>query len=404
MQTEWSQEADSQRLAECPKGELSAHQAASCAGQSAAGSAGLRPQRSRKMLRTAMLPAVMVLLGSLLGGCFGGTTAMEPNPSPVATDGGGIASPSPSPSPSAPPTAPLTGLPLSSGAALTVRPYTVMVNNFSAARPQSGLTHADMLWEVLAEGGITRLIAIFQSDTGYTGSIGPVRSIRPYLINIGESFHGVLTHAGASTDAYAILQRQHKPYLDEISNAGGYYWRDKTRKAPHNLYTDLEKISTIAGRKGYLKSPGGPAYTFNAEPSVPADAPAASDVELKFQLKDYKVSYQYDEAKGIYLRSINGKPHEDRETHEELSAANLVVLGAQHHTYDDYGRLEIGVDDGGPAVLVERGHALTAQWKRAEDGSFRIVKDGQELSFVPGRTFWHVVPLTPSFEEHVNFH
>jgi len=363
--------------------------------------AGIRPRHGRVKAAAALLLAA----GLLLGGC-GSPASVQPTSAPTSAPA--PESPSPEPSPSAPPEpagpgAPLTGLPLADGAALTERPYAVMVNNFSAARPQSGLTHADMLWEVLAEGGITRLIAVFQSDAGYKGAVGPVRSIRPYLIEIGESFHGVLTHAGASTDAYDILQHQGKPYLDEISNAGGYYWRDKTRKAPHNLYTDLEKITKIAGRKGYLKSAGGPSYTFSSSPAVDAASPAATFVELKFQLQNYKVSYEYDAGSATYKRFIDGKPHEDRETKEQLSAANLVVIGAKHRAYDDYGRLEVGLKDGGPALLIQRGQVMEAQWKRGADGSFRLEKDGRELSFVPGKTFWHVMPLDPSLEGHVSY-
>ncbi|MGU3472823.1 DUF3048 domain-containing protein [Paenibacillus sp. D51F] len=354
-------------------------------------------------LKTAA--ALLLAAGLLLGGC-GSPASVQPTAAPTSAPA--PESPSPEPSPSAPaeqagPAAPLTGLPLADGAALTARPYTVMVNNFSAARPQSGLTHADMLWEVLAEGGITRLIAVFQSDTVYKGAIGPVRSIRPYLIEIGESFHGVLTHAGASTDAYDILQHQGKPYLDEISNAGGYYWRDKTRKAPHNLYTDLEKITKIADRKGYLKSAGGPSYTFSPNASVDAASPAATHVELRFQLQNYKVSYEYDSGSDVYKRFIDGKPHEDRESKEQLAAGNLVVIGANHRAYDDYGRLEVGLKDGGPALLIQRGQVMEAQWKRGADGSFRLEKDGRELSFVPGKTFWHVMPLDPSLEGHVTY-
>lgn len=94
-----------------------------------------------------------------------------------------------------------------------------MINNAPAARPQSGISEADILYEVLAEGGITRLIGIFQSHAGVV-KIGPIRSIRPYLLDIGESYGGITVHAGGSPDAYAILQRQKKADMDEIGRAG----------------------------------------------------------------------------------------------------------------------------------------------------------------------------------------
>ncbi|MEC2346879.1 DUF3048 domain-containing protein, partial [Paenibacillus barengoltzii] len=124
----------------------------------------------------------------------------------------------PEPEPAAPAyTAPLTGLPLEEP--LTRRPLAIMINNAPAARPQSGLIDADVVYEVLAEGGVTRLVSIFHSQAD-NAKIGPIRSIRPYMIDLGESYHGVLVHAGASNEAFAILQRQHKEDLDEITNAG----------------------------------------------------------------------------------------------------------------------------------------------------------------------------------------
>ncbi|MGG4036246.1 DUF3048 domain-containing protein [Paenibacillus cisolokensis] len=327
-------------------------------------------------------------------------------------------------------TAPLTGLGIEEEA--KERPIAVMINNFSAARPQSGLSHADMIWEILAEGGITRLVAIFQSES-FDEPIGPIRSIRPYLIEIGESYRAVLAHAGGSTDAYAILQNKQagKAYLDEITNAGSYFWRDSSRKAPHNLYSNLEKLREGADKKGYKADKRPPMFYFeelsqkaaaDAESSSVTEGGAgtagsadnagstdtagstetapATSVDIRFLLKDYVVSYAYDAQEGVYKRSINGKPHIDLNTGEALEAANLVVLGADHQVYDNVGRLKINLDKGGEALLIRGGEAVRARWERL-DGVIRIMKDGAELPFAPGKTFYHIVPNSPSFAEHV---
>ena len=102
-----------------------------------------------------------------------------------------------------------------------------MVNNFKSARPRSGLSYADMLIEVLAEGGITTIVAIYHSQLDYDGALGPVRNIRLYLIELGESFHAVLVHAGGSPDAYSILQ---KPYLDEISKPAEHFGGNRSAR------------------------------------------------------------------------------------------------------------------------------------------------------------------------------
>ncbi|GFN33264.1 DUF3048 domain-containing protein [Paenibacillus xylaniclasticus] len=297
-------------------------------------------------------------------------------------------------------TAPLTGLPVEQEAKL--RPIAVMVNNYKAARPQSGLTQADVVWEALAEGGITRLVAIFQSATT-TDPIGPIRSIRPYLIDIGDSYHAVLVHAGASNDAYDILQHHGgRDYLDEISNAGAYYWRDKSRKAPHNLYSDLGKMRDGAERKKYTADVPIPSYTFASEGAGTYDG-IANTIDIKFLLEDYKVNYSYDAAKNVYLRSINGEAHIDLNNNEQLSASNVVVIGADQQAYDNVGRMKVDLSSGGKALLFQNGQAVACEWTRQGTEAIRLVKDGKELQFIPGHTYFHVVPNKPTFEDHVKF-
>jgi hypothetical protein len=229
-----------------------------------------------------------------------------------------------------------------------------MINNLAPARPQSGLTQADTVWELLAEGGITRLVAIFQSKE-FTDPIGPIRSIRPYFIEVGEFYNGVGVHAGASNDALAILQRKKKETLDEINNAGAYFYRDKSRKAPHNVYSTLEKLRAGAAKRKYEAAAAVPILTFDKVPAQLATAAAATQIDIKFMLSDYKVSYSYDSIKAEYSRFINAKPHIDKNKYEQLTATNLVVFSAKHFTYDDVGRIEVDLNSGGDAMLFQNG-------------------------------------------------
>jgi hypothetical protein len=316
------------------------------------------------------------------------TAANEPAP----------AEPEPEPEPAPKALAPLTGLPVDE--VVTSRPVAVMINNFGVARPQSGLPHADMVWEVLAEGGITRLIAVFQSDA-FDGPIGPIRSIRPYLIELADTYQSIIAHAGASNDAYAILQRQDKPYLDEISNAGSYFRRDKSRKAPHNLYSDLKSLREGAEKKGYKTTTVHGGYPFMETAVPPIGGTDATKIEIKFMLDNYKVSYVYDSVTQAYSRSINDKPHTDLTSGEQLKATNLVVLGTRHKVLDNEGRMEVDLTSGGPAVLYQLGKAVDAEWVRSADDVIRIMKDGSELKFAPGKTFYHIVPSDPTFAEHL---
>ncbi|HEY8530592.1 MAG TPA: DUF3048 domain-containing protein [Paenibacillaceae bacterium] len=319
----------------------------------------------------------------------------EPEPSPTATPTPTVETPEPvSPTPAF--VAPLTGLPVEQPPSF--RPFTVMINNYAAARPQSGLTYADIVWEVLAEGGITRLMAVFHSRE-FSDPIGPIRSIRPYLIDLGEMYGGVLVHAGASNDALKILQHSGKADLDEIYNAGAFFYRDKSRKAPHNLYSTLEMLREGVKKRKFPEQVPVPSLPFSAE--TPPGAASAVNIEARFTLKSYVVSYAYDASTGLYTRSINGEVQTDLNNNEPLTASNLVFLQASHRIYDKEGRLEIDLYSGGEALLFRGGKVISAEWTREKGDIIRIRKDGEELPFAPGVTYYHIIP--GPLAEHVTF-
>ncbi|UHA74719.1 DUF3048 domain-containing protein [Paenibacillus sp. 481] len=294
------------------------------------------------------------------------------------------------------------------------RPVAVMINNFKRARPQSGLSQADMLIEVMAEGGITRIVAIFHSQLHYDGPIGPVRSIRPYLIDIGESFNAVLAHAGGSPEAYSILKKERKAYLDEITNAGSYFWREKFRKAPHNLYTKLEQLEAGASKKKYRQDVDVPAFLFEenqdvapqsvAVASLPQGAQAAHEVEVHFMKNDNPVKYVYEKEGRSYARYMDGKAHIDLVNNKPLTAANVMVIAAPHRVIDDVGRLEVQLQNGGEALLFKQGRVERGQWIRHEgDGPMVFIQDGKMVPMASGITHILVVPSQLSIEKYANW-
>jgi hypothetical protein len=294
-------------------------------------------------------------------------------------------------------TAPLTGLPVDE--AITRRPLAVMINNAPAARPQSGLSAADIIIEVLAEGGITRFIAIFQSEGG-ADTVGPVRSIRPYLIELGESYDGVLVHAGGSPDAYSILQKQQKQHMDEISNSGPYFWRSSDRKAPHNLYTSADKLREGADTKGYSHDFKSPVYTYNEEGATSAGE-VAKQFDIHYLLESYRVTYEYDEVSGRYMRLVNGKADQDLDNGNPIGADNIIVAGADHKVLDNVGRLSVNLEQGGEAMLFQKGKMIRGQWIKKPGDIIRFVQNGSEVALVPGKTFISIVPNQPDFAGHI---
>lgn len=356
-----------------------------------------------------LLNVMIVLMMAVLAACGKSSSPADvtplptesafPTATPTATP---TVVPSPTPSPMPTLVAPLTGLPVEQ--AITERPIAVMINNLKPARPQSGLTNADIVWELMAEGGITRLVAIFQSQS-FAEPIGPIRSIRPYFIQLIESYQGVIVHAGASNDGYKVLQKSNprKEYLDEISNAGSYFFRDKSRKAPHNLYATLDKLREGAKKKKYREDVTVPNMLFDPAKLVLTVGLPAKQVDITFRNNDYKVSYAYDATTRLYARSINDEPHTDLNNDKQLTAANLVVLATKHVTLDKEGRLEVDLNMGGDALLIQAGEAIPAKWERKDGDIVRLMKDGKELPFMPGVTFYHVVSNQAEIDKYVTY-
>ncbi|MDF2961345.1 MAG: yerB [Paenibacillus sp.] len=296
--------------------------------------------------------------------------------------------------------APFTGMPAAEKN--ENRPFLVMVNNHPSARPQSGLSYADVLYESLAEGEVTRIAALYQSAT-VDFAVGPVRSIRPYYIDLGKIYDAVLVHAGGSPDAYTQLEVQKLDHLDEITNAGRFFWREKFRKAPHNLYTGLSKVRLGTENLGLRGE-------YTADQAMPAFLPGDTDkpgepssgVLVTFLLKSYAVSYTYDAELKQYKRFVNDAPHLDLSNNEQLMASNVVVLGAGHIILDNEGRRDIKMVGSGKGYLFQRNKAQAVEWKRnAVNDRFRLYQNGQELGLYPGKTHYLIVPDKPSFEEHL---
>ncbi|WP_245850848.1 DUF3048 domain-containing protein [Paenibacillus herberti] len=356
------------------------------------------------MKRNVNSVAGLLIMAMLLSACSEQAEApVETDPPPLATMAPSAA-PSASPTPIVPAfTAPLTGKGVQGP--IDARPYLVMINNHPKARPQSGLGSADLLYEVLAEGEVTRILAVFQSQP-LTGAIGPVRSIRPYFIDLAKSQDAIMIHAGGSPDGYAQLSKEKLNHLDEITNAGSYFWRDKSRKAPHNLYTNLEKLAAGIDRKGFETSQQGTvrSYPFIQGDSAQPAGSAATTLDVTFLLKSYKVSYRYDSGAQRFMRFINDEPHTDLNDGKQLAADNVVVLEAPHRVLDDAGRRSVDLSEGGKAMLFQRGKAREVQWKRsAVDDPIRLYDGATEAALYPGQTHFLIIPDKPGLGERLQF-
>ena len=196
----------------------------------------------------------------------------------------------------------LTGLPVDPS--VNQRPVTaVMIENSLDARPQSGLNEAGVVFEAVAEGGITRFLALFQ-DT-QPSYIGPVRSVRPYYLQWLQGFDASVAHVGGSPEALSDIKSWGIKDLDQFAN-GSYYTRISSRYAPHNVYTSMANLNAIEAKKGY----GASKYTsFPRKSDAPAKQPNVTSIDFGISSVDYNSHFDYNSVNNTYTRSEGGAPH-----------------------------------------------------------------------------------------------
>ena len=272
-------------------------------------------------------------------------------------------------------------------------PVAVMIDNAAPARPQSSLQAASVVYEALVEGGITRFMAIF--DQGDVKEIGPVRSARQYFLEWLAEYEAAYAHAGGSPEALTNIQRNRVHDINGIGSASTAFFRDKTRPAPHNLYTTglMMFLTTRANNLKYSDLTLTP-WTFG--PTVSAGA-AATSVTMNFSgsAKSAEVSYAYDATRQQWLRSQAGKAQQDRLTKATLGVTNLVVQRISSNiTVGEKGRLTMKVTGTGKAKLFQHGQVVDVTWTKAkaEDRTVFTLADGTPATFLPGNTWVEVLP------------
>lgn len=264
----------------------------------------------------------------------------------------------------------------------------VMVNNHAKARPQTGLNRADLVFEILAEGDITRFAAFYHSQT--EGTVGPVRSARPYYLDLGEGFDAVIAHAGGSPDAKERYEQPGYPSLDGIGKGERYFWREDFRVSPHNLYTSLEKLLQGVEENNFSNHQNIPRLTFSDEADIPTGDKGVEKVTIAYHPL-YNAGYAYNPAKGQYVRYTQGEMQVDFETKEPIVVDNVLVIRAKHDVLDDLGRRAVDVTGSGTGWLFQKGGVQEIEWAY-EDGFPRPYTDGRELPLVPGKTWVNVIP------------
>lgn len=270
---------------------------------------------------------------------------------------------------------PLTGEQVADEAATKQAATAIMLENSPDARPQSGLKQAGVVYEAIAEGGITRFLALYQQAKPQL--IGPVRSLRMYYVDWAAPYNASIAHVGGSF--YALKEVRNGSYrdIDQFFN-GSSYWRAADRYAPHNVYTSFAKLDALNASKGYTQSN----FTgFTRADGKPSPAPNANTITINISGPLYNTSYTYDQAANRYNRSVGGKPHVDREDGPITPSVVVALKVNMTRIFEDGYRESIESTGSGQAVIFQNGTAQEAIWHKAgrttplqfTDGSGKVI-------------------------------
>lgn len=263
----------------------------------------------------------------------------------------------------------------------------VMIENTDAARPQSGLGSAGVVFEALAEGGVTRFLALFQGTQA--NSIGPVRSLRPYYLGWDLAFDAPIAHVGGSPEALSDLSSWGGKDLDEFYS-GASYTRITSRAAPHNVYTTMTNLYALETKKGWTNSQ----FTgFARKTDLPSKQPNATNVSLDISSADYNPAYTYNAATNSYNRAEGGVGMIDAATGNQLSPKVVIamvvpwsqgILDASGAYYSVYSYIGSGQVD-----VFQDGTVTVGSWQKLSNSSqitFTNLK-GQPIDLNAGQTW-----------------
>ena len=279
------------------------------------------------------------------------------------------------------------------------RPIAVMINNLNAARPyHSGLQDAYIVYEMIVEGGITRMMALFKDKD--TARIGSVRSSRHYYLDYALENDAIYVHYGWSPQAQEDIQKL------GVNNINGLYddafWRDTALNVDyeHTAFTSISKILNAAKKKNYsLTSNKDLLLNYSKEEIDLSEMDgniSASSVDIKYS-NYVTTSYVYNHNEKVYYRSVNDKPHKDYVTKKQYFAKNIIIayMNSSNISSDSKGRQNLGNIGSGNGYYITDGKAVPITWtkKSRKEQTVYKYKNGEEIVVNDGNTFIQNAPL-----------
>jgi hypothetical protein len=290
------------------------------------------------------------------------------------------------------PLAPLTGVVDPSGATKSRPSVAVKIDNAPEARPQSGLDVADIVYEEVVEGGVTRFIAVFHSTA--PDLAGPVRSVRPMDPDILSAYHGLVAYSGGIPAFVSMLRKAPVQDVNVDMATDAYSW-DKNRRAPHNEYVSPEKLWPKA--KGDKANPPQAMFDFRGAGEPFGDADTAG-VSITYSPRA-SATYDWDAATGTWKRGENGTPHMAA-SGAQIAPQNVVIQFVTTRTLnyvDQSGSkvVESNVVGSGDAWILSNGRITKGRWSKSSESAATKYTDsaGNPVKLSVGRTWVHFAPV-----------
>lgn len=265
--------------------------------------------------------------------------------------------------------------------------YMVSIENSGAARPQAGFTSADIVYELMAEGGVTRCFALFQKNNAE--KIGPVRSTRTYFIDLAYEYNVPFAHCGGSHDALDRISKEKPMSMNEMYNTS-YFFRDKSIKAKeHGLFTTSDKLLNFIKVKNYVK-PTNVELKFDMSFWDNSSLENANSLSIRFN-KYYRTSYTFKD--GLYYKSMNDKESLNRHDDVPVAIKNVVIQNVKYRTRSGEPYLDAKLVGEGDGIIISNGKSIKVTWSKKNLHSQTIFKDenGNIIPLNVGKTWWHIL-------------
>ncbi len=282
------------------------------------------------------------------------------------------------------------------------RPYAVMIDNEGTkCLPQGGLDKAQIIYEIIVEGGETRFMPLFWETESEL--VGPVRSSRHYFLDYVLEHDAIYVHFGWSPMAMRDIPKLKINNINGVANGGEIFW-DLTNDVNNwqDSYTSMEKIKEYVDRVKYRTTSDKKAvFTYNTEDVEPKEGISAERIEIRYNQLNIS-EYIFDRTTGEYSRMRKGKPHMERVSEEQLKTKNIIIQFAKNYTIpgDKEDRQEVVTVSEGEGWFITCGKAVKIKWSKKSRDEATEYKDENDnaIKLNPGQTWIQIVPLYAKIE------